>query len=293
VKIKSFIYRSFLLVSINVYATNNDVGIISKSPVSLGKPSAGEVKSLDTMKNTLLQSGIIESNTQLSVKFLDECWDARENLNNQKIIADYLMTTPKVPYDYETAWKTARLVYFIGNYGAGEKRFVEGKEGVKLFHYGAEAGKKAYTINSNKVEGYYWYAIDLGSYGLAKGILSAAANASDGMDALKKAKEIDPSYHWYGSSRILGRYYQELPTIFGGSSKKALALFLEATDKSAGFDNNWVFLGQFYNSRKEYAGAIEACKKALELPQLDGKFEEKRYRREAKDCIEYAKSKLG
>lgn len=238
------------------------------------------------------QSFMIESNAKLTLELLNRCWENRENEKNQKIIANYLMTMPEVPNNFEIAWKTARLVYFIGNYGIGEQKFVDTKDGVKLFEYGYNAGIIAKKIEPKKVEGYYWYAIDLGSYGLAKGILSAAKNAGAGMDALKEAQKIDPQYHWYGSSRILGRYYQELPGLFGGDDDKALDLFKIATEKAPEYNNNWIFLGRFYNHIKNYESAIYACNKALNTTPVDGKYENKRFFKEANLCIKYAKKKL-
>lgn len=235
----------------------------------------------------------IESNQALTVPFLDSAWSNRENLNNQKIIAEYLNTNPEVSKDYEIAWKTARLVYFIGNYGYGEKKFVGTSSGVKLFDYGVSAAKIAREVKSDGVEGLYWFAIDLGSYGLAKGIMSSASNAGAGMDALKQVNALQADFQWYGGSRILGKYYQELPGLFGGSNKKALELLTTATTKAPNFRNNWVFLGQYYNSTGEADKALDACQKALQLPNQDGKYEEIRYSREAQECVDKAKAKLG
>ncbi len=235
----------------------------------------------------------LSESTPLTASVMDYAWANRENLANQKTIADYLQTAPVIPNDYETAWKTARMVYFIGNFGAGEKQFVSTSAGVKLFDYGVSAGKVAIGLKPTAVEGQYWYAVDLGSYGLAKGILASASSAGDGMDALKKAIAVDPAYQWNGSSRILGRYYQELPGIFGGSNKKALELLTTATAKSPQFRNNWVFLGQYYISTGNSESALEVCQKALTLPNQDGKYEELRYTREAQACITKAKAKLG
>ena len=58
----------------------------------------------------------IPDGAELSVELLDKCWNNREDLKNQKIIADYLMTKPAISSEYDVAWKTARLVYFIGNF---------------------------------------------------------------------------------------------------------------------------------------------------------------------------------
>lgn len=232
------------------------------------------------------------ASNQLDVKFLDSAWSSRENLTNQKQIATYLLTEPTVPQDYEAAWKTARLVYFIGNYGYGEKSLLKTADGVKLFDYGVSAAKIATGLKPTAVEGQYWYAVDLGSYGLAKGVMASAKGAGPGMDALKKAIATDPTYQNYGSSRILGRYYQELPGLMGGSNKKALELLTTATDKAPQFKNNWVFLGQYYLSVDEYQKALDSCQKAIGLPIADGKFEDLRYSREANECVTSAQAKL-
>jgi tetratricopeptide (TPR) repeat protein len=235
----------------------------------------------------------LDQHSALNVKLLDNAWKNRETLANQQIIADYLMTFPVVPNHYEIAWKTARMVYFIGNYGIGEKAFVDTEDGIKLFEYGYKAGKIAVDLKPKEADGQFWYAIDMGSYGLAYGVFAAASHARDGMHALEQVMiSTKPDYQWYGSYRILGKYYEELPGIFGGSNKKALALITAATTKAPQFSNNWVFLGQFYNKTGEYNKALDACKQAVAQKPQDGKFEEKRYIREANECIALAQKKL-
>jgi hypothetical protein len=235
----------------------------------------------------------IPEGAELSVALLDKCWDNREDMKNQKVLADYLITKPAIPSDYETAWKLARLVYFVGNFGVGKNRFVKTEEGVKLFNYGAKAGELAAKLEPGSVEGHYWYAVDLGSYGLAKGIIASASNAKPGMKALEVAKGIDASYQNYGSSRVLGRYYNELPGLFGGDKDKALILMLEATKMAPKARVNWVFLGRYYLSTKNYTKAQEICGKAkANVFSVDGKYEDIRYVDEATKCEADAQAKL-
>ena len=253
-------------------------------------------KAVDSSKPVVPVVGTVVGYALTTEAGLDRVWQNREKLTNkeQTNIANYYLTASNEPSDYAIAWKTARLIYFLGNYGVGEERFtVKNKdEGVKLFNYGVKVGKLAMSLDPSKVEGYYWYAVDLGSYGLAKGILAAASSAGDGMDALKAAKKIDPSYQWYGSSRILGRYYQELPGVFGGSNKKALALYEEATQKSANSSVNWLYLGRYYLKDGYATKGLEMCIKGASLPNVDGKLEESRYKRELNECVSDAKAKL-
>jgi len=279
---KSKLLMLMFLAGLTLYAS----GVTTASkPVVSSKTASGVVSTKKAGFN-------IPDGAELTVTLLDDCWNNREDLKNQKIIADYLMTQPKVPNNYEIAWKTARLVYFIGNFGLGDKRFVSTDEGVTLFDYGAKAGRLAEALEPAKVEGHFWYAINLGSYGLAKGILSSASNAKYGMEALKKARVIDPTYQGYGSSRILGRYYQELPGMFGGDSDKAFQLLKEAVDKAPKYRKNWLFLGKYYLDEGKYKEASDVCTKAVNLPAAEGKFEELRYVKEAKQCLAKAQSKL-
>lgn len=236
---------------------------------------------------------VIPLETKLNINLLDKLWNNREHKTNQEIIASYLMTEPNVPNDFEIAWRTARLVYFIGNFGIGIEKFVDSRDGVKLFKYGYKAGEIAKTLKPNRVEGYYWYAVDLGSYGLAKGIITAASNAKSGMKALENALAINPDYQGYGSSRILGRYYQELPRIFGGNKEKALFYMKNAVDNSPKYKDNWLFLGRFYLFiEKDYLKAKKTCEMVLKQPALSGKFEDMRYDKEANECISKAEEKL-
>lgn len=236
------------------------------------------------------------NDNQLTEKLLDSYWDAREEGAKQVAIAQYLLQQPVIPKsNYAIAWKTARLVYFIGNFGSSEAWFAKNKKTVsiaKLFNYGVNAGELATKINPKGVEGHYWYAVNLGSYGLAKGVLAAASKAGDGMDALKRVIKIDPSYQNYGAFRILGRYYHALPGFFGGSDVKAKNSFIIATQKAPNYKNNWIYLGNFYLDKGKYKEAKEACSKAINLPEADGKYENIRYQREAMNCLSSSEQNL-
>ena len=231
----------------------------------------------------------IAANSQLTEELLDSCWANRETVANQKIIADYLLTNPAVPNDYAKAWKTARLVSFIGSYGADAKKFGTTPQGVQLFDYGVKAAQIATTLQPNQIEGVFWYAVDLGSYDAVKG---GIGGASKWIDAVKQANAIDPTYYYYGSNRMLGVYYQILPGILGGSNSKALQYLTTATIKAPQFRNNWLTLGQYYLNTKDYKNALANCQKVLTLPKIDGKFEEMKYTRDANKCISAAQAKL-
>ncbi len=246
---------------------------------------AADASAAVSVKQSIAPSG-------LNVVWLNSAWDAREDLAKQSTYINYMQKMDEdniIPGDYETSWKAARIDYFLGNYGVGEKQFATGESGVEFFDYGVRLAKQAIKINPNGVEGQYWYAINLGSYGLAKGIMASAMNAKSGMKSLNFVCAHDPSYHWSGANRTLGKYYSKLPGMFGGDKTKALASLLKATQE-VDYSNNWVFLGQYYLEQKDGADALKACQRALQSPKIDGKYEEKRYTYEAQECIAEAQS---
>ena len=276
--------------------------------LAFGVTSVAMVYAIGNLESTVVkkgdqESGIsqFESETKkfslsatepLSVKLLDYAWQNRENIDNQKIIATYLTGKPVVSKNYDIAWKTARLVYFIGNFGYGEKEFLDTESGAQLFYYGIAAAQKAIDINDKGVEGYYWYAYCQSAYGRAKSVLAMAANANDTMPALRKAIQLNAAYGNYGAERMLGIYYQEIPVIFGGSEDKALDLIKSAVTKAPQDRSNWLALGEFYNHFGYYESGVQACKKALSVMDTNGEFEELRFLREAKECVDKAKSRL-
>ncbi|APJ02536.1 hypothetical protein [Silvanigrella aquatica] len=222
---------------------------------------------------------------KLSVSFLDDLWEQRQTKEGAKKIAEFLLSDPKLPRDFEINWRLARLVYYSGNFTLIQKSQKEEK--LKVFKMGYTAGEIARELEPKRVEGHYWYAINLGSYGLEKGIFSALNNAKPGRDALLEAVKIDPTYQWCGPLRILGRYYQEVPggIISFGDKKIAKEYFEKAIDSCPDFRINTMYLGVLKEKTGNKQEALELFKKAQKLPELDGKNEEMRYAKELAENI--------
>lgn len=212
-----------------------------------------------------------------TAKELDKFWEQRQPTENQKKIIKFLKTTEAVPKDFEVAWRVARLVYFVGNFGIGFQSLTK-KEKVEIFKYGYEAADIARTLKPDRVEGHYWYGTNLGSFGISKGVLAALGHAEEGRDALIKAIEIDPTYHWGGPYRTLGRYYQETPAFISfGNKKKAEECFNKALEIAPEFRLNIIDLGVLKKEEGKTKLALELLEKAQKTRKLDGELEEKRY----------------
>lgn len=232
----------------------------------------------NNLKPSQINSPAPKLEFELTVASLDDAWSKREDVNTQQKLMSFLKKEPTVPANYEVAWRVGRLVYYSGNFGLGEKQNTKEKE--NLFKYGYLIADYAARLSPNKVEGHYWYAVDLGSYGLAKGIFSSLRNAPKGRDALLKAISIDPSYHWGGAYRILGRYYQELPKFISfGDKDKALECFQNAVKVFPNYRPNKVDLAILLGDTGKKDAAIKLLKEANQLPDVDGMEEELHYKR--------------
>lgn len=222
---------------------------------------------------------------KINLKFLDKLWNNRQTPEGEQEIIQFIQKEPDLPKDFNISWKVARLVYFSGNFSLMQT--LPNNEKVKLFKYGYTAGLTAKELEPKSVEGYYWYAINLGSYGLAKGIFSALSNAKAGRDALLEAAKIDQTYQWCGPLRILGRYYQEVPggIISFGDKKIAREYFQKAIETCPDFRLNTIYLGILRKKEGEMSEALALFKKAQSMPDLDGKNEEKRYAKELAENI--------
>jgi len=226
--------------------------------------------------------------SHLSISSLEHLWQERENPKKQSEILDFLQTYPKIEKNFEIDWRISRLVYYIGNFGIGKT--LPKSEQVKLFQYGYKSAEVAKALEPNRVEGYYWFATNLGSYGLAKGILSALSNAKEGRDALIEAAKIDPSYQWGGPYRILGRYYQEVPSVISfGDKKKALEYYEKALSIEPDFRLNLLYLGVLQKKLGNTQEALRLFESAEKKPDKDGRAEENRYKQELKENIDKLK----
>ncbi len=214
----------------------------------------------------------------LTVASLNKAWADRETEDGQIKILKLIQSEPKIPENFEIAWQMSRLVYFSGNFGIGEK--LSKDEHIKMFEFGYKTAEIARKLNPDRVEGHYWYAVNLGSYGLARGVLTALSNAKIGRDALLEASKIDPMYHWAGAYRVLGRYYQEVPGIISFGDKKIAKEYFEKAIKIApNFRLNTAYLGALESDGGDKEKALKLFQEAEKMTDVDGKEEESHYKR--------------
>ena len=116
--------------------------------------------------------------------------------------------------NFEVAWKLARADYWLGGHAPEAERrgFLE---------RGIDAGRKAAALQPNRPEGHFWIAANMGalaeSFGLRQGLKYRKAIK----DALETTLRLDAGFQQGSADRALGRWYFEVPRLFGGNRRLA------------------------------------------------------------------------
>jgi tetratricopeptide (TPR) repeat protein len=138
--------------------------------------------------------------------------------------------------------------------------------------HGIVAARKARELKPDRVEGHYWYAVNIGfladvdrSYGL-----DAVAEMEP---ALKRAGEIDERYDGAGPLRVLGVLLLRTPgpPVSIGSPRKGLRLLQRAVELLPDYPENHLYLGEALREAGRADEAKAAWQKVLALPAPAGR----------------------
>ena len=139
----------------------------------------------------------------------------RENIAQaqraEQIWADRLAKDAR---DFESAWKLARARYWLGTHAPEKSRKAALESGIT-------AGRAAIAAASNKPEGHFWVAANMGALAESFGMGQGLKYRGDIKNELETVLRLDPAFQQGSADRALGRWYFKVPGLFGGSDKKA------------------------------------------------------------------------
>lgn len=212
-----------------------------------------------------------------TVKSLDLAWTIRHELHDK--ILEFMRKKATLPENFEVLWRMARLSYYSGFFGMPKDSSNEDK--MLVFQVGTEAGDRARRLEAKRVEGHYWYAVTLGGWGIAKGVLNALSSAGPMRDALSEAIKIDAKYHFAGPLRVRGRLYYKLPGIISfGDNQKAAEDLKRAISLAPDIKLNHIYMAEVQSKIQTKVDALKTLEYAKTLPDLVGVAEEASYRRD-------------
>jgi hypothetical protein len=120
------------------------------------------------------------------------------------------------PKDFESAWKLARAMYWLGGHTAEKERRPALERGVA-------AGRTAATLEPGRPEGHFWMAASMGALAESFGVRQGLRYRGAIKDALQIVLKIDPAFQGGSADRALGRWYFKVPGLFGGSKQQSEA----------------------------------------------------------------------
>jgi tetratricopeptide (TPR) repeat protein len=147
----------------------------------------------------------------------DRLYADRANLASARRAAElWAAQLANHPADFDAAWKLARADYWLGEHARESERraFLDG---------GIEAGRKAVAQQPNRPEGHFWIAANMGALAESFGIRAGLRYRKPVKDELEAVLRLDPAFMSGSADRVLGRWYYEVPGLFGGSNTKAEA----------------------------------------------------------------------
>lgn len=191
----------------------------------------------------------------------DQLFAARtDSRAGQRAIALWEAQLTASPADYDTAWKLSRAYYWLGTAGAPppERR--------SALEKGITRGRLATTLQPERVEGFFWMAASMGSLAEAYGLRQGLKYRTPIRTALEQARRLDPEYLDGSPDRALGRWYAQVPSMFGGDLARAESHLRAALARKPDSVVTLVFLAEVMEERKQVAEARRLAQAALDAP---------------------------
>jgi tetratricopeptide (TPR) repeat protein len=145
----------------------------------------------------------------------DTLYAQREDLSKAReasqIWAERLEQNPR---DFESAWKLARARYWLGGHAPEGQR-------KKLLEDGISAARIAVALQADKPEGHFWLAANMGALAESFGLRQGLKYRGDIKSELEAVLRLDPAFQQGSADRALGRWYNRVPGLFGGSNKQS------------------------------------------------------------------------
>jgi tetratricopeptide (TPR) repeat protein len=181
----------------------------------------------------------------------------------------------KDPSDFESAWKLARALYWLGGHAATDER-------KKLLEDGIAAGRRAVAASPNKAEGHFWIAANMGALAESHGMRQGLKYRGDIRDELMTVLKIDPAFQQGSADRALGRWYYKVPGLFGGSKKKSEEHLRKSLTYNPNSTASLYFLAETLIELDRDAEARETLQKVLDAPlDPDWTPEDKEFKQQA------------
>ena len=210
----------------------------------------------------------------------DALYKNREDLASaQRAEAIWMDRLARVGNDFESAWKLARLRYWLGSH-------VPETDRKATLEAGIEAGRAAARIAPDKPEGHFWIAANMGALAESFGLRQGLKYRGPIKEELETVLRLDPAFQQGSADRALGRWYNEVPRLFGGSNKESEAHLRKSLTYNPNSTITLYFLAETLLDENKGAEARKVLQQVLDAP-LDPEWgpEDRQYKEKAKKLM--------
>jgi TRAP transporter T-component len=211
----------------------------------------------------------------------DALYADRANLTSAKQAAEIWSTRVASGNSvFESAWKLARVCYWLGSNGPEAERRTSLERGM-------EAARQAAAAESEHPEGHFWLAANMGTLAESFGLRAGLKYRKPIKEELETVLRIDPAFMQGSADRALGRWYDKVPRLFGGSAAKAEE-HLRASLKYDGQSTiTHYFLAELYLDEGRKNDARTELQHVLDAP-ISANYgpEDRNYKEKARQLLE-------
>ena len=160
----------------------------------------------------------------------------------------------------EAATLLSEALFWLGEYSSSKK------EKENYHQEGVEYGGISVALDGGRVAPNLWYAANMGSHGLARGIMSSLFYIKDIEKAGSRALALDEAFFYGAPLRLMGRFYHQCPPwpVGKGDLKKAVSLLEKAVATGPDFLLNHLYLAEVYLAKRNKVRARELLTEILQ-----------------------------
>jgi tetratricopeptide (TPR) repeat protein len=240
----------------NLYAFSTRFGV-SRRP---SRPGSSPSSASSFLISSCIVLFYLSATAAPSIQTGDTFYADRANLESARRAAQaYAEELARDPKSYEAAWKLARACYWLGGHAPEAERR-------KFLEDGIEAGKKAAAVEPNRPEGHFWIGANMGALAESYGVRQGVKYRKPIREELETVLKIDPSFMLGSADRALGRWYAEVPRLFGGSKKLAEQHLKESLKYNPDATISHYFLAELYLDDGRKADARAELQKVIDAP---------------------------
>jgi cytochrome c-type biogenesis protein CcmH/NrfG len=183
------------------------------------------------------------------------------------------------PQSFESAWKLSRTCYWLGSHVSEDARRHELDRGV-------EAGRRAADLAPDRPEGHFWMAANMGALAESFGLRAGLRYRGPIREALETVLRLDPSFQQGSADRALGRWYQRVPGLFGGSKSKSVDHLRRSLTYDPQSTASHFFLAETLLDMNRRAEARQEFQQVLDAPlNPDWAPEDREFKRKAQAAL--------